>query len=35
VYEHFGFVVLGEASLPGGGPTLWAMRRAPRDPSGV
>ncbi|MFF9068097.1 GNAT family N-acetyltransferase [Streptomyces sp. NPDC014891] len=34
VYEHFGFVVLGEASLPGGGPTLWAMRRAPRDPSG-
>ncbi len=35
VYEHFGFVVLGEASLPGGGPTLWAMRRAPRDPSDV
>ncbi|WP_329281798.1 GNAT family N-acetyltransferase [Streptomyces sp. NBC_00691] len=34
VYGHFGFAVLGEASLPGGGPTLWAMRRAPRDPSG-
>ncbi|MER8231290.1 GNAT family N-acetyltransferase [Streptomyces sp. NPDC094049] len=33
VYEHFGFVVLGEASLPGGGPALWAMRRPPRDPS--
>ncbi|MFK0016008.1 GNAT family N-acetyltransferase [Streptomyces sp. NPDC091027] len=29
-YEHFGFTVLGEARLPGGGPTLWAMRRAPR-----
>ncbi|APE23272.1 MULTISPECIES: GNAT family N-acetyltransferase [Streptomyces] len=35
VYEHFGFVVLGEASLPGGGPTLWAMRRAPQEPSGA
>ncbi|WP_405982651.1 GNAT family N-acetyltransferase [Streptomyces sp. NBC_00158] len=30
VYEHFGFEVLGEVELPGGGPTLWAMRRAPR-----
>ncbi|MBD0707139.1 MULTISPECIES: GNAT family N-acetyltransferase [unclassified Streptomyces] len=30
VYEHFGFTTLGEATLPGGGPTLWAMRRAPR-----
>ncbi|MFJ3877765.1 GNAT family N-acetyltransferase [Streptomyces sp. NPDC090077] len=30
VYEHFGFTVLGEVELPGGGPTLWAMRRAPR-----
>ncbi|MFG2712854.1 GNAT family N-acetyltransferase [Streptomyces goshikiensis] len=29
-YEHFGFTVLGEVELPGGGPTLWAMRRAPR-----
>ncbi|MFJ8163323.1 GNAT family N-acetyltransferase [Streptomyces sp. NPDC096136] len=29
-YEHFGFTVLGEAQLPGGGPTLWVMRRAPR-----
>ncbi|MFF5787644.1 GNAT family N-acetyltransferase [Streptomyces sp. NPDC012693] len=35
VYEHFGFVVLGEASLPGGGPTLWAMRRPPQDPAGA
>ncbi|MFF7297589.1 GNAT family N-acetyltransferase [Streptomyces sp. NPDC008265] len=32
-YEHFGFTVLGEARLPGGGPTLWAMRRAPRTGS--
>ncbi|MEI7034882.1 GNAT family N-acetyltransferase [Streptomyces pratensis] len=30
VYEHFGFTVLGEAALPGGGPLVWAMRRAPR-----
>ncbi|MEW2173332.1 GNAT family N-acetyltransferase [Streptomyces sp. NPDC007027] len=29
-YEHFGFTVLGEAALPGGGPTLWVMRRAPQ-----
>ncbi|MDJ1643859.1 GNAT family N-acetyltransferase [Streptomyces pakalii] len=29
-YEHFGFTVLGEAALPGGGPALWVMRRAPR-----
>lgn len=29
-YEHFGFEVVGEVELPGGGPTLWAMRRAPR-----
>ncbi|MCT2544219.1 MULTISPECIES: GNAT family N-acetyltransferase [Streptomyces] len=34
-YEHFGFTVLGEAELPGGGPKLWAMRRAPRTPDGV
>lgn len=27
VYEHFGFTVLGEVELPGGGPALWAMRR--------
>ncbi|MFG2224287.1 GNAT family N-acetyltransferase [Streptomyces sp. NPDC048644] len=33
IYEHFGFTVLGEMQLPGGGPTLWAMRRAPRTPS--
>lgn len=30
VYEHFGFTVLDEVRLPGNGPTLWAMRRAPR-----
>ncbi|MCF3180364.1 GNAT family N-acetyltransferase [Streptomyces polychromogenes] len=29
-YEHFGFTLLGEARLPGGGPTLWVMRRAPQ-----
>ncbi|MFB8036292.1 GNAT family N-acetyltransferase [Streptomyces sp. NPDC056004] len=34
-YEHFGFTVLGEAQLPGGGPVLWAMRRSPRTPDGV
>ncbi|MFI5525473.1 GNAT family N-acetyltransferase [Streptomyces platensis] len=32
-YEHFGFTVQHELLLPGGGPTLWAMRREPR-PSG-
>ncbi|MER7764531.1 GNAT family N-acetyltransferase [Streptomyces sp. NPDC097619] len=30
LYEHFGFVVREELRLPGGGPALWAMRRAPR-----
>jgi GNAT superfamily N-acetyltransferase len=30
VYQHFGFQTLGELQLPGGGPTLWAMRRPPR-----
>ncbi|MEU6315662.1 GNAT family N-acetyltransferase [Streptomyces sp. NPDC047014] len=29
-YEHFGFTLLGEAALPGGGPAIWAMRRAPQ-----
>ncbi|MDI3405021.1 GNAT family N-acetyltransferase [Streptomyces cavernicola] len=29
-YEHFGFETLGEGQLPGGGPTLWSMRRAAR-----
>lgn len=33
VYEHFGFSVLGEVQLPGGGPTLWSMRRDPRRPA--
>ncbi|WP_409061641.1 GNAT family N-acetyltransferase [Streptomyces sp. SYP-A7185] len=32
VYEHFGFTVLGEVRLPGGGPTLWSMRREGRRP---
>ncbi|MEU6971561.1 GNAT family N-acetyltransferase [Kitasatospora aureofaciens] len=30
VYRHFGFEVLEEVPLPGDGPTLWTMRRAPR-----
>ncbi|MER6838996.1 GNAT family N-acetyltransferase [Streptomyces platensis] len=29
-YEHFGFTVRQELQLPGGGPTLWVMRREPR-----
>ncbi|OAR26743.1 acetyltransferase [Streptomyces sp. ERV7] len=33
VYEHFGFTVLEETQLPGDGPTLWAMRRAPQRPA--
>ncbi|KPI11216.1 GCN5-related N-acetyltransferase [Actinobacteria bacterium OV450] len=33
--EHFGFAVLGEVQLPGGGPALWPMRRAPRHPAGA
>ncbi len=33
VYEHFGFTVLAEVQLPGGGPTVWAMRRAPHRPA--
>ncbi|MFD5557690.1 GNAT family N-acetyltransferase [Streptomyces sp. NPDC127068] len=35
VYEHFGFTVLAEAELPGGGPKLWPMRRAPRPAAGA
>jgi ribosomal protein S18 acetylase RimI-like enzyme len=34
-YEHFGFSVLAELRLPGGGPLLWAMRREPQRPAGV
>lgn len=30
LYEHFGFAVREEFSLPGGGPTLWGMWREPR-----
>lgn len=29
-YERFGFRVIGEITLPNGGPTLWKMWRAPR-----
>jgi GNAT superfamily N-acetyltransferase len=29
-YERFGFTVTREIELPDGGPTLWAMWRAPR-----
>lgn len=32
-YEHFGFRVREELSLPGGGPVLWAMWREPRHPA--
>ncbi|MFF8605891.1 GNAT family N-acetyltransferase [Streptomyces sp. NPDC015346] len=34
-YEHFGFTVCGEVKLPGDGPVLWAMRRAPGRPAGA
>ncbi|AJF65559.1 GNAT family N-acetyltransferase [Streptomyces vietnamensis] len=30
VYEHFGFKVVDEFALPGGGPVLWAMKRDPQ-----
>jgi GNAT superfamily N-acetyltransferase len=28
-YEHRGFVVTGEVDIPGGGPRIWLMKRAP------
>jgi ribosomal protein S18 acetylase RimI-like enzyme len=30
-YERHGFKVVGELSIPGGGPTLWLMWRDPAD----
>src|SRR5215469_1639480 len=30
-YERHGFRVIGEVSIPGGGPTLWLMWRDPQD----
>ncbi|WP_424216831.1 GNAT family N-acetyltransferase (plasmid) [Streptomyces sp. BI20] len=32
-YEHFGFTVRDELSLPGGGPALWSMWREPGRPA--
>lgn len=31
-YERFGFRVIGEITLPDGGPTLWRMWREPQNP---
>lgn len=31
-YERFGFRVIGEVTLPNGGPTLWKMWREPHNP---
>ncbi|WP_438311950.1 GNAT family N-acetyltransferase [Streptomyces sp. HUAS TT3] len=33
-YEHFGFTVVAEMELPGGGPALWAMWREARPAAG-
>ena len=32
-YERHGFRVIGELSIPGGGPMLWLMWRDPQDPA--
>jgi len=31
LYERHGFEVIGEATLPDGGPTIWFMKRAARE----
>jgi ribosomal protein S18 acetylase RimI-like enzyme len=33
-YERHGFTVVGELSIPGGGPTLWLMWRNPQEELG-
>ncbi len=33
-YERHGFTVVGELSVPGGGPTLWLMWREPQEELG-
>ncbi len=33
-YERHGFTVIGELSVPGGGPTLWLMWRDPQEELG-
>jgi len=33
-YERHGFRVIGELSIPGGGPTLWLMWRDPQEGQG-
>ncbi len=33
-YERHGFTVIGELTVPGGGPTLWLMWRDPQEELG-
>ena len=33
-YERHGFTVIGELTIPGGGPTLWLMWRDPQEELG-